>query len=83
MSYRHTISTDLGQIRLERVKGKDSYDLEISKQRNDTMTKSQARALILVLSAKRISFKLRRDNNLYIVSFDRKHAQNIKQAIGD
>lgn len=47
------------------------------------MTKLQARHLILVLCAKCIAFKLRREGNTYVIAFDMKHAMVVKEAIGD
>ena len=46
------------------------------------MTKAQARQLILVLSAKRIPFRLRREQSSYIVAFDQRHVAQIALAIG-
>jgi len=46
------------------------------------MTKSQARLLVIVLSAHRIPFTIRREGSAYIVAFNLDHAETVATAIG-
>ncbi len=46
------------------------------------MTKLAARTLLLVLVAKGIPYRLRRENNLYLIVYDTKWRHEVGQATG-
>lgn len=47
------------------------------------MTRKLTRQLVILLSAKRIPFKIKREGSLYTISFDQTYLLLVKQALGE